>query len=98
MDRLAQLRARPQYDFLKDEVLEQALAEALQDFLNYTNRKADPGDRADSAIIDIAAIKLNMLGAEGTSMVKEGETTRQWDVLPETLRLKLDSFRRPMFP
>ncbi len=98
MDRLAQLRSRPQYGFLPDDTLEHILEEALQDFLVYTNRTEDPGDRADSVIIDIAAIKLNMLGAEGTAMVKEGETTRQWDALPETLRLKMDSFRRPMFP
>ncbi|MBE6524482.1 MAG: hypothetical protein E7Z65_06395 [Thermoplasmata archaeon] len=98
MDRFAQLRNRPQYEFLKDDVLETMLAEALQDFLLYTNRKEDPGERADSVIIDMAAIKLNMLGAEGSSMVKEGEVTRQWDSLPESLRMKLDAFRRPMFP
>ena len=98
MDRLASLRKRPQYAYLSDDVVEQILDEAVQDFLIYTNRKEDLGDVVDSIIIDIAAIKLNMLGAEGTSMVKEGETTRQWDSLPETLRLRMDRYRRAYFP
>ena len=98
MDRLASLRVRPQYSYLEDAVLEEILAEAVQDFLIYTNRKEDPGDEVDSIIVDMAAIKLNMLGAEGTSMVKEGEVTRQWDSLPETLRLRMDRYRKAIWP
>lgn len=98
MDRLAQLRARPQYVQLSDDLLETKLEEALQDFLVYTNRTKDPGEEVDSLIIEMAAIKLNMLGAEGSSSMSEQGMSRTWDSLPISLRALLDNKRKAVWP
>lgn len=97
MDRLASLCLRPQYAHLSDELKQQVLEDAVRDFEAYTNR-ADPGAEADSVIVELACIRLNMMGAEGTSSATEGGVSRAWDALPENLRTRMDAWRRPMWP
>ena len=95
MSRLPSIRARPQYQHLDDSICMTMLDEASLDFEAYTNRP-DPGRQADSVIVEIACIKLNMLGAEGSSSASEGDVSRSWDALPESLRVRMDRWRRPM--
>ena len=97
MERLTRLRLRPQYSHLTDELLLAELEEAADVFEEYTNRP-DPGEEADSVIVEIACIRLNMLGAEGSSSASEGDISRAWDALPETLRMRMDRWRRPLWP
>lgn len=96
-DRLPMLRTRPQYGHLSDELCLQILREAALDFEAYTNR-SDPGAEADSVILELACIKLNMLGAEGTTSASEGDISRAWDTIPESLKLRMDRWRRPLWP
>lgn len=96
-DRLPKLKLRPQYSHLSDDLCLQILDEARADFEAYTNRP-DPGEEADSVIIELACIKLNMLGAEGSSSASEGDVSRAWDAIPESLKLRMDRWRRPLWP
>lgn len=96
-ERLPRLKARPQYGHLSDDLCIQILDEARLDFEAYTNRP-DPGDEADSVIIELASIKLNMLGGEGSSAASEGDVSRTWDAIPESLKLRMDRWRRPLWP
>lgn len=98
VSRLAKLRMRPQYGHLPDDLLKQMLEEALADFLAYTNRRADPGDEADSVIIDLAAIKLNGLGLEGFKRGKDGEVEREYDMADTRIYLRMDRWRVAMWP
>lgn len=91
------MRVRPHYAHLTDELVLQVLEESSQAFEDYCNRP-DPGTAADSVIVEMACIRLNMLGAEGSSSASEGGVSRTWDTMPETLRARLDAFRRPMWP
>lgn len=94
--RLPLLRSRPQYAHLSDDICMAVLDEASLDFEAYTNH-ADPGRAADSVVVELACIKLNMLGAEGSSSASEEGISRSWDVLPESLRIRMDRWRRPVF-
>ena len=98
VSRLQCLRMRPQYDHMEDDLLLRMLDEALGDFLAYTNRREDPGDAADSLIIDMAAAKLNALGIEGQKRAKDGEVEREYENLQEMQLRKLDSWRVVMWP
>lgn len=98
VSRLQYLRMRPQYDHMEDDLLMRMLDEALGDFLAYTNRREDPGDAADSLIIDMAAVKLNSLGIEGVKKGKDGELEREYKDINEMQLRKLDSWRVAMWP
>lgn len=94
-NRLRRITDRPQYAHLDEYLIQSVLEEAVLDFEAYTNRE-DPGARADSCIIELACIKLNMMGAEGSSGASEGDVSRTWDAIPESLKLRMDGFRRPL--
>ena len=98
VERLAKIRMRPQYGHMPDPLVRQMLDEALGDFLAYTNRDEDHGERADSIIIEMACAKLNLMGGEGSRRVKDGEVEREADTIQEMLLRKLDAWRRPMWP
>lgn len=97
--RLMALRFRPHYDHIPDALIGQCLDGALGDFLSYTNRREDPGQGADSIIIELACAKLNLMGVEGSKKAKDGEIEREVEkgVHEMTMR-KLDAWRRPMWP
>jgi len=87
--------ARPTYAALDSNLIEAASSEALQVFADYTNRDSIP-DSALSVLVDIACIRLSMAGAEGSSSASEGGMSRTWDALPQSLRDRMDRYRRPM--
>ena len=94
-DVLELVELRPTYAALDPEWALSACAEAMQVFMDYTLRDSVP-DSALSAVADIACIRLSMAGAEGSSSASEGGMSRTWDALPQSLRDRMDRYRRPM--
>ncbi len=86
--------ARATYSALGSDLIEAACEEALQVFADYTARSTVP-DSALSVVVDIACIRLSMAGAEGSSSASEGGISRTWDSLPQSLRDRMDYYRRP---
>ncbi len=87
---------RPTYASLDSEWIASACAEAMEVFCDYTNRASDAiPDTALSVLADIACIRLSMAGAEGSSSASEGGQSRTWDMLPQSLRDRMDRYRRP---
>lgn len=93
------LSVRPQYSTLPDEIRQQAVIEARDQFLDYTNRDTYPGERADSIVCDLAAAWINRLGWEGMSKAEDGDLHREINVTQDTaLALRMDAWRKPMYP
>ncbi len=87
---------RPTYASLDSEWIASACSEAMEVFCDYTNRSSDAiPDTALSVLADIACIRLSMAGAEGSSSASEGGISRTWDALPQSLRDRMDRYRRP---
>lgn len=95
--RLAQLSVRPQYAEITDTMKLTAVQEAEQMMSLYLNRD-DPGEPVDAVVVEMACIRLNRLGAEGSSTVKEGDVMRAWELMPDSIKALLDAYRRPMWP
>lgn len=85
---------RTAYSALPAVTVAAACEEALQVFADYTARTSVP-DSALSVLVDIACIRLSMAGAEGSSSASEGGMSRSWDALPQSLRDRMDYYRRP---
>ena len=85
---------RPTYSALSSEWVDSACEEAMGVFCDYTHR-TDVPDSALSVLVDLACIRLSMAGAEGSSSASEGGMSRTWDALPQSLRDRMDAYRRP---
>ena len=85
---------RQVYGAMDGDYLSAVAAAALQVFRDYTGR--DAPDSALSVVVDIACIRLSMAGAEGSSSASEGGISRTWDALPQSLRDRMDRYRRPL--
>lgn len=92
-DVLAAVALRPTYAALPQGLLESAVEEAESAFRDYAGREAP--QEALSVLVDLACIRLSMLGAEGSSSASEGGISRTWDALPQNLRDRMDRYRRP---
>jgi len=90
----AQVLLRPTYSALSTEWVDAVCAEAMGVFCDYTHRAEVP-DSALSVLVDLACIRLSMAGAEGSSSASEGGMSRTWDALPQSLRDRMDAYRRP---
>jgi hypothetical protein len=90
------IATRPHYAHLSEELLRQTLRDASSVFTEYVHCP-DPGAVADTLIVDIASIRLNMMGAEGSTSASEGDISRSWEELPPAIRTRLNSYRRPLY-
>ena len=90
----ARVVLRPAYSALDTDWIQSACAEAMGVFCDYTHRAEVP-DSALSVLVDLACIRLSMAGAEGSSSASEGGMSRTWDALPQSLRDRMDAYRRP---
>lgn len=90
------LTVRPQYQSLPDEIKQEAVIEAIQQFLDYTNRTSYPGAAADSIVVDLAAAWLNNLGLEGFDMAVDGDMRRQASSMA-AMSIRMDRWRLPLW-
>lgn len=89
---LASVEVRPAYAHLGDSLVESVIKEAEQVFLTYTRRLTVP-EGAAALVQDIAMVRLNMMGAEGSTSASEGDVSRTWDALPATLAKLMSEYR-----
>lgn len=91
------LQTRPQFAHLPYDTVKSAVEGAEAEFLDYTNRTTVP-PKARMLIVDMAAVRLIRLGAEGTTSVSDDGSSRSWEAVPSDIRTRLDRWRRPLWP
>ena len=92
--RFAQMMRRPTMHDREPDFIRLSLEDATAYFLEYTNRREDPGAEADSVICAIAALYINMEGWENMKKAKDGEYEREMEAtIPPMLKARLDTWR-----
>lgn len=91
-DRLAVLKSKPSMSGLDDAFLTAELDGASAEFLAYTHRLTDTADY-DQPILLLAAIRVEMDGAEATTSAGEGGQSRSWVRWPPELKQMMNSWR-----
>lgn len=79
-------------DTAQDALLEDLLADAAAFAEGYTGRSPLP-EGAGAAIVELAAVGYNRLGAEGQEAHAEGSVSIRMEGLPSMLKAQLDSLR-----
>lgn len=91
------LKCRPEFAHLPDATVVAAIEGAEAEFLDYTGRDAVP-DRALPLVLDMAAVRLVRMGAEGSLSVTEDGQSRTWEAIPGDIAVRLDRYRRAVWP
>jgi len=91
--RLERLKLRPNMELYSDALLNELLQESIELWLDHTHQPTDPGKKIDGQILEIATIKVNMLGGEGSSAASDGSMSRTWALIPDDLRNRMNGYR-----
>lgn len=92
--RFIQINRRPTMRDREPDFIRMSIEDATAYFLEYTNRREDPGQDADSVIISLATLTINQEGWENMKKAKDGEYEREMETtIPPMLKARLDTWR-----
>lgn len=96
LDKIKILLGIAAYDEAKDSLLNLLLAQAKEEFLQYTNCSTLPLG-TDNVIIDMAVIKYNLIGTEGLASQSFSGSSEAYANYPPQLIKAMNRYRKVRF-